>query len=151
MKCLWFTITSIIMMCLAMDLHAGDQKDQSATQPVRPPFKMKAELTGPVSLRGEIPITLTLFSNSDGERRFTNYSFMFALLDEDGHQVGGPHVFIREAIRIDLELNGKESTYKPRLAFYRDREGLVIGCKYQLVCVMPQYELISAVWFTLTK
>jgi hypothetical protein len=151
MKSLSLTIALVLIMCLAMDSRAGDHKDQPATQPVRPPSRMMAELTGPVSLQGGVPITLTLFSESDGERRFTNYSFMFVLLDEDGHQVGGPHVFIREAIRINLELNGKESTYKPRLAFYPDREGLVVGCKYQLVCLLPQYDLISAVWFTLTK
>jgi hypothetical protein len=123
-----------------------------ATQPVRPPDKMKAELTGPVSLRKELPLTLTLYSKSDGARPdYTNYSFTFVVLDEDGNQVGGPHVFIREAITIKLNLDGKEATYKPRLLFYKDKEGLVPGRKYQLVCVMPPCDLAAAVWFTLAE
>jgi hypothetical protein len=111
---------------------------------------MTAELTGPVSLRAEVPLTLKLFSKTDGSRpHFTNYSFMFVLLDENGQQVGGPHVFIREAITIKLNLDGKQATYKPRLSFYREREGLVPGRKYQLVCLMPPCDLAAAVWFTL--
>lgn len=123
-----------------------------ATQPVRPPDRMDAELTGPVSLQKELPLTLTLHSKSDGERsHYTNYSFMFVVLDENGQQVGGPHVFIREAITIKLKLDGKESTYKPRLLFYRDKPGLVVGRKYQLVCSMPPCDLSAAVWFTLAE
>lgn len=123
-----------------------------ATQPVPRPDRMKAELTGPVSLRKELPLTLTLYSKSDGARRqYTNYSFMFVVLDEDGKQVGGPHVFIREAVIVKLNLDGKEATYKPRLMFYHDKEGLVPGRKYQLVCAMPPCDLAAAVWFTLAE
>ena len=124
----------------------------SATQPVRPPDKMDAELTGPVSLQKELPLTLTLHSKSDGERpHYTNYSFMFVVLDENGQQIGGPNVFIREAITIHLKVDGKKSTYKPRLNFYSDKPGLVVGRKYQLVCSMPPCDLSAAVWFTLTE
>ena len=111
---------------------------------------MTAELTGPVSMRGEVPLTLKLFSEGDGRRRYNNYSFMFVLLDEHGQQVGGPHVFIREAITVVVELDGRESTYMPRLVFYPDRKGLVAGRKYQLGCLMPPCDLATAVWFKLT-
>jgi hypothetical protein len=123
-----------------------------ATQQVLPFDEMRAELTGPVSLQKELPLTLTLYSKSDGERRnYTNYSFKFVVLDEDGKQFGGPNVFIREAIFVKLNLDGKEATYKPRLLFYRDKEGIVPGRKYQLICVMPDCDLGAAVWFTLAR
>lgn len=125
---------------------------QQGGGPVRRPDRMTAELTGPVSLNKGIPLTLTLFSKSDGSRRdFTNYSFMFVVLGEDGGQVGGPNVFIREAITVELQLDGKEATYEPRIHFYRDKEGLVPGRKYQLVCAMPPCDLAAAVWFTLVE
>ncbi len=144
-------VMALTFILLKMEAQAGDQLRQPSTQPVRPSSKMTAELTGPVSLQGEIPITLTLFSESDGEHRYNNYSFMFVLLDENGHQIGGPHVFIREANIIELKVDGKEFTYKPQLMFYRERKGLVVGRKYQLVCLMPPCDLAGAVWFTLTE
>ena len=127
------------------------QRDPAARPSGPPPLRMTAELTGPVSLREEIPLTLKFSRDRDARGRFINYSFMFVLLDEKGQQVGGPHVFIREAIHVDVDLDGKESTYKPRLVLYRDRKGLVVGQKYQLVCVMPDGDLACAVWFTLAE
>ncbi len=109
-----------VLLALCCSSFAGAAP---ATQPVRPPDRMKAELTGPVSLQKEVPLTLTLYSKSDGARpHYTNYSFTFVVLDEDGKQVGGPHVFIREAIFIKLNLDGKEATYKPRATAFSTRQ-----------------------------
>ena len=139
----------VLLLVMCCSSFAGAGPDQG---PTRPPDRMTAELTGPVSLRGRLPLRLTLFSEDDRPRRdYTNYSFTFVVLDEDGKQVGGPRVFIREAITVKLKLDGKEATYEPALTLDHYKEGLVAGRKYQLVCVMPPCDLAAAVWFTLAK
>ena len=68
----------VLAFCFCQFVVAGP-----ATQPAKLPNRMTASLTGPVSLRRQVPVTLTLFSKSEGQRRaFNNYSFMFVLLDE---------------------------------------------------------------------
>ncbi len=140
------TFLAMVALCLACSAAV-----RPTSQPIRPPIRISVEITSTVSLQKEVPLKVTLFSESDDLPAYQNYSFMFALLDDKGQQVGGANVFIREAIFIDLHLRGRQAVYEPRLAFYAGREGLVAGRRYQLICVLPDAGLAGSASFTLAE
>ncbi len=114
----------------------------------QPATQMFTTLAGEVSMRADLPLTVTLTYDVDEPRRLFDSSFMFFLLDEDGRQVAR-HLFIGDALAREVPLPGFQPTYKPRLVWDHHVRGLVVGKRYQLITVAREYGLVSSVWFTL--
>lgn len=117
--------------------------------PTRPPFRMVAELTGPVSKERMLPLKLTFFSEDDALHQYKDVDFLFVLLDERGQQVGDPSVFITDAVVVPVELKGKVATYQPRLIIAPSRKDVIVGHRFQLISIMHSTGLASSSWFTL--
>lgn len=121
-----------------------------SSRPGAAPFRMTAELVGPISKERMLPLKLTFYGDDTTAREYASNEFIFVLLDENGQQVIDPG-FITDAVVRRVELKGPVSTYTPRLMVDRNRNTIAVGHRYQLVSIMWPTGLVSAVPFTLAK
>ena len=146
----YFVLLAIFIMAAVLLTVAVASGQEEMASSYEKPDRLRISVPDRVSKEDDLTVIVTAEYATNHDRSIGSSAFHYYLLDEEGHQIA-PYPLMRGALPVLVPFGGRNPTYRPAIAFDPACETLETGNRYQLICVMPQHDVLDSVWFTLIE